>query len=82
MSKDVGDRDNGGKLRWRNIPMWLFRPLIEVGQFGEKKYSTYNFLKGLPLNDTLDSLKRHLDKFEDPTLSDYDDRFLVFLKRY
>jgi hypothetical protein len=68
-----GNRFNNGKLRWRNFPLFLIRPLVEVGQQGEAKYGTYNFLKGLTVNDTLDSLKRHLDKFEDPSQSDIDE---------
>ena len=73
MKKQQGIRYNKGKLRWRNIPMFLIRPLVEVGQMGEGKYGTFNFLKGFPVLDTLDSLHRHLDMLEDPTQSDYDE---------
>lgn len=69
----VGLRYNSDKLRWRNFPMFLMVPLIEVGQFGETKYDTYNFLKGLPVSDSLDSLKRHLMAAEDPNQSDIDE---------
>ncbi len=68
----VGTRFNVDKLRWRNFPLFLIRPIIKVGQYGEKKYGTYNFLKGLPLSDTLESLHRHLDQFMDPSQSDID----------
>lgn len=68
-----GERKNNGKLRWRNIPLFLFRPIVEVGQFGESKYSTFNFLKGLSVNTYLDSAMRHMDCFLDPTQSDYDE---------
>ena len=71
--KKLGKRYNKGKLRWRNFPLFLLRPMIRVGEFGEKKYDTFNFLKGLPVNDIMDSMKRHLDKFEDPDKTDYDD---------
>lgn len=67
-----GNRFNNGKLRWRNIPLFLIRPLIEVGQFGEKKYGTYNFLKGLKVNDCIDALMRHLDAATDPMQPDLD----------
>lgn len=73
---DQGTRHNKGKLRWRNIPMFLFKPIIEVGQFGEEKYDTFNFLKCFPVNDTLDSLKRHLEQFENPYVSDLDEESL------
>lgn len=69
----VGTRHNEGKLRWRNFPMFLMAPLIEVGAAGERKYDTYNFLKGLPVSDSLDSLKRHLMKVEDPSYPDLDE---------
>jgi hypothetical protein len=72
-SAKTGTRYNSGKLRWRNFPMFLMRPLAEVGQFGETKYETFNFLKGLGVLDTLDSMKRHMDKFEDPSFSDKDE---------
>lgn len=69
---EIGDRKNEGKLRWRNFPLFLIEPLIEVAAEGEKKYSTYNFLKGQYVNNCLDSMKRHLMKFESPYHSDYD----------
>lgn len=70
MSK--GLRSNDGKTRWRNVPLFLFEDIIKVGQFGETKYDTFNYLKGLSINDTLDALKRHLTKFESPYESDID----------
>lgn len=72
-SINLGTRDNTRKLRWRNIPRFLIKPLVDVGVFGEGKYNTFNFLKGFPTLDTMDSLERHLDKFYDPDQSDYDD---------
>jgi Domain of unknown function (DUF5664) len=68
----VGRRDNKEKTRWRNVPLFLFEDVIKVGQFGEKKYDTFNYMKGLSINDTLDALKRHLVKFESPYESDVD----------
>lgn len=71
-------RYNSNKRRWRNVPLYLFEPVIEVGEYGEKKYSTesdpgtLNFLKGLSVTDTLDSIKRHLKSFESPYESDND----------
>lgn len=69
----VGERKNTGKLRWRNVPLFLIEPLIEVGAAGEGKYATFNFLKGMYVNDCLDSLKRHLMKLESPYHSDTDE---------
>ncbi len=62
------------KLRWRNIPLFFIKPLIQVGQMGEDKYGTFDFLtnENLTINDHLDSLKRHLEAFESPFESDND----------
>lgn len=76
----VGTRLNAGKPRWRNFPMFLMEPVIRVGSFAEKregnpngKYETFNYLKGMYVNDCMDSLKRHLMKFESPYHSDVDE---------
>jgi hypothetical protein len=75
-----GFRYNSHKLRWRNFPMFLIEPLVEVGAAAEKhegnpngKYPTFNFLDGLAVNDSLDCAKRHLLKAESPYHSDYDE---------
>ena len=75
----IGSRFNVGKLRWRNVPLFLFRPIVEVGDAAEKrignptgKYPTFNFLKGLTALDTIDCLMRHLDAFMDPNQPDID----------
>ncbi len=69
----TGERKNAGKLRWRNFPLFLIEDLIAVASEGEKKYDTYNFLKGMYVNDCLDSLKRHLMKLESPYHPDNDE---------
>lgn len=78
--ENMGIRLNNGKLRWRNFPMFLMEPVIRVGSFAEKregnpngKYETFNFLKGMQVNDCMDSLKRHLMKFESPYENDNDE---------
>lgn len=75
----IGNRYNKNKLRWRNFPLFLMRPLVEVGSVAEKrpgnpkgKYETFNFLKGQSVLDCMDSGLRHLDKYLDPDESDYD----------
>lgn len=72
MKKKLAKRFNKGKLRWRNFPLFLLKPLIEVAQFGETKYDTYNFMSGFPVDSILDSLKRHLEQSENPFESDID----------
>lgn len=69
---NLAERKNEGKLRWRNFPLFLIRPLAEVAQFGEGKYAMYNFLKGGSQNQYLDCIKRHLDAYEDPKQDDLD----------
>lgn len=71
-SPKLGERKNSNKLRWRNVPMFLFEDVIKVGQFGESKYSTFNYLKGMSINTSLDCLKRHLTQFESPYEADDD----------
>lgn len=71
-NKEAAARHNNGKLRWHNFPLFLIRPMIEVADYGADKYATFNFLKGAPISQYLDCIKRHLDKFEDTTLPDKD----------
>jgi hypothetical protein len=77
VNKKVGLRFNESKLRWRNFPLFLIRPLIEVGMKGETKYGTYNFLKGQSVRNCMDSLLRHYDAFEDPMQDDNDEESKV-----
>lgn len=65
-------RYNEGKLKWHNFPMFLVRPLIKVAHYGSGKYATYNFMKGAPISQYMDSMKRHIDAFEDPEQPDID----------
>jgi hypothetical protein len=65
-------RFNNNKLRWRNFPLFLLKPLMEVAQYGEGKYAMYNFLKGGEQNQYLDCIKRHLEQYESPFESDTD----------
>lgn len=73
----LADRKNEGKLRWRNFPMFLLRPLMQVSQYGETKYALFNYLKGGSQNQYLDCIKRHLDKYESPIDDDLDDESRV-----
>lgn len=73
MKRKVGNRFNTGKVRWRNFPLWLARPLADVGTKGELKYGTFNFLDGQMVANCMDSLYRHAEKADDPKHSDYDE---------
>jgi hypothetical protein len=62
------------KIRARNFPMWLLKPLFKVASFGEKKHGSLSFLTApITVNDHLDALKRHLIALEDPSVPDLDD---------
>ena len=61
------------KLAWHNAPQWFLEPVAMVGEMGEGKYATYDFLKNPQTANThLNSLKRHLRDLEDPIKPDYD----------
>lgn len=66
-------RYNKNKLTWHNFPFFLLRPLIKVADYGATKYETYNFMKGAPISQYMDCIKRHIDAFEDPEQSDIDE---------
>ena len=66
-------RYNKGKLRWRNIPHFMLKGLVEVGQYGEEKYGeSWNFLKGQSVSAVMESLIRHFEQLESPFESDFD----------
>lgn len=66
-------RYNKGKLRWRNIPHFMLKGLVEVGQYGEEKYGeSWNFLKGQSVSAVMESLIRHYEQLESPFESDFD----------
>jgi len=72
MSNELAERKNNDKLRWRNFPRFLTRPLAQVAQYGEGKYETFNFLKGGDQLQYLDCIDRHLDSYTDPKQDDLD----------
>lgn len=59
----IGDRKNNGKPKWSLVPQSLLLPMVEVLEFGAKKYEPFNWKKGLSINEIGESLKRHLDAF-------------------
>lgn len=58
-----GDRFNEGKPKWSLVPQSSLIPMVQVLEFGAKKYGAYNWTKGLSIKETCESLKRHLDAF-------------------
>ena len=61
--KEKGERQNEGKLRWSLVPHSALEPMVEVLEFGAKKYDDNNWQKGLPIREICESLQRHLYAF-------------------
>lgn len=66
-----GDRYNEEKLKWSLLPYEALKPVIEVLMYGAKKYSAWNWRKGLSWTETSESLLRHVYSFLNN--EDYDD---------
>lgn len=52
------------KGRWDLIPPLPIWAVAKIYAAGAEKYAPYNWMKGLYVSDILDSLKRHIGKFE------------------
>lgn len=70
--ENLGSRFNAGKPKWSLVPQSALIPMVEVLEFGAKKYSPYNWQKGLPITEICESLKRHLDAFMEGEDNDQD----------
>lgn len=68
----LAERYNQDKLQWHHVPLFLLEPLMRVGHYGGQKYDDFNYFKGAPQSQYLDSLKRHLCSYESPFESDVD----------
>lgn len=60
MPQDKAQRYNRGKSEYSLLDLKCLEPCVKVLMFGAKKYSRDNWKKGLPQNQILDSLLRHL----------------------
>ncbi len=58
-----GMRFNEGKARWGLVPQSALLPMVQVLEFGAKKYAAHNWMKGLSITQICESMKRHLDSF-------------------
>ena len=56
----LADRFNKGKRNWGLVDFKSLEPMVEVLEFGAKKYSDHNWRKGLPHVGVAESLMRHL----------------------
>jgi hypothetical protein len=60
MEQEKSLRYNQGKPQWSLVDFKSLEPLVRVMEYGAKKYERFNWQKGLDLNQTLESLARHL----------------------
>lgn len=49
-----------GKLRWDLLPFTELEDVVQVLEFGAKKYSAHNWRKGMPVHKVFNSTLRHL----------------------
>ena len=65
MPDNKGLRYNTGKRKWSLVHFKSLEPMIEVLEFGAKKYEPFNWQKGLDKKEVLESLQRHLARLFD-----------------
>ena len=53
-------RFNKGKIRWSLVSFSALELLVKVLMFWAEKYGAHNWKKGLPQDELLDSLMRHV----------------------
>lgn len=59
----AGDRFNTGKLKWGLVSWKALAPMVQVLEFGAKKYDDWNWTKGLKYTEVCESLLRHVHAF-------------------
>lgn len=55
-----GQRFNDGKRQWSLVDFDALEPMVEVLEFGAKKYAAHNWKKGLSVNQICESMLRHV----------------------
>jgi hypothetical protein len=63
--KEQALRYNNGKAQWSLVDFKSLEPLVDVLEYGAKKYERNNWKKGLPVNENCESLMRHVIAFMD-----------------
>lgn len=64
-NKELGTRDNKGKLKWSLVDYKALEPMVRVLMQGEEHYGRDNWKKGLPYTEICESLLRHVYSFLD-----------------
>lgn len=59
-----GKRNDQGKVRYELIPTHLLESTANVFDFGARKYSSWNWLAGMPWSKVIGCMKRHLAAIE------------------
>lgn len=57
---DNGLRFNSGKRKWSLVDWKSLEPMVEVLEFGAKKYDDWNWANGLKTTEVCESLLRHV----------------------
>jgi hypothetical protein len=52
-------RFNKGKAHWSLVDFKSLEPMVEVLEFGAKKYAPNNWKKGMPVSEVVESMLRH-----------------------
>ena len=60
-----GLRYNKGKLKWSLVHWESMEPMVEVLEFGAKKYAAHNWKNGFDKTEILESMMRHLTALMD-----------------
>jgi len=55
----IGNRYNKGKSEWGLVDWEIVEDMVSVLEFGKRKYSDWNWFKGLYVVATIESLLRH-----------------------
>ena len=65
MPENKGLRYNTGKRKWSLVHFQSFELMIEVLEFGAKKYAPKNWQLGMDKSEILESLQRHVARLFD-----------------
>lgn len=57
---EFATRHNEGKPKWSLVDFKALEGLVRVLEFGSAKYGDYNYKKGFPRKEIMDSLLRHI----------------------
>lgn len=77
---DRAARNNSGKPRPTLVPVEWVEELMTVMEAGAKKYGDDNWKKGMPFDECIDSLERHLIQFRKGVDIDPDDGLSTITK--